>query len=407
MRKILISLCVLLCLSGCIEPVPQQTDVTPTPSPEITLSPTPEITSTTTANILTAVDDFMAGFGYESKEMIQVGETYMTPDYMLAVIRGTYLHGCIAVEQLHLAHLDFRDGGYRVINLYPGQEDPTYGFYPNAVNINGETIIWTTLNSLQSQEMQVYYGSGAYDTVPMDGDSAIFRFKRGVQVTKLVPIDTNGEEITGLTAQGDSLLPLANITHSIGAQIHPMTGEILGVCGYPEAPDEGSKIALTDALQNAGLLQGRDQFSLVAAKEYSGKLYACIHYTRNGKEVYELVIASLTIEGNIDILGVCEFAPPDQSGYKMYSTAFGNDILCWTLLGETRPDGNQTVLMDFNEFRFYWDSEDFHSDMVVDRFFIYMNRHTPLPIRCVPLVNGYEMRELSSSITRVDFHKIG
>ena len=406
MRTFLILLCILLCLGGCgTSDQTQQPLDTPTPSPTVTAVPTPTPTSSLMqpATILHAVETFMQGYDYQCEQLVQVGETYMTPDSMLAVLRGTYLHGCIMVEQLHLAQLDFKDGGYQVINLYPGEEQTTE-FHPNVVNINGETIIWATLSDLQSQELRVYYDSGAYETVPMGGDSAIFRFKRGVLVTKLAPLTANGEEVTSMTVQGDALLPLANITGSIGAQIHPMTGEVLGVSGYPDAPDESSKTALTDAIRNAGLLQIRSDFTLIAAKEYSERLYACISYPRNAQTIYELIIAELTLEGKIDILGVCEFAPPDAEGFKMYSTAIENDIICWTLLNETRLDGGNAVLMDFNSFAFHWDNGDCQEDAVVDRFFIYTNRHVPLPTGCTPIVNGRELSDLSSNITRVNFN---
>jgi len=85
----------------------------------------------------------------------------------------------------------------------------------------------------------------------------------------------------------------------------------------------------------------------------------------------------------------------------MYSTAVENDIICWTLLSETRPDDNGVVPMDFNMFRFYWDNGESKDDYVIDRFFIYFNRHVPLPTRCVPIVNGEEVTALSSSITRI------
>lgn len=408
MRTFLILLCILLVLGGCgTSDQAQQPIDTPTPSPTVTAVPTPTPTSSLIrpATIIQAVETFMADFDYECQNLVQVGETYMTPDSMLAVLRGTYLHGCIVAEQLHLAQLDFKDGGYQVINLYPGEEQAT-GFHPNVVNINGETIIWATLTDLQSQELRVYYDSGAYETVPIDGDSAIFRFKRGVKVTKLALLNANGEEISSMTVQGDALLPLANITHSIGAQIHPMTGEVLGVSGYPEVPDESSKTALTDAIQNAGLLQSRSDFTLISAKEYSERLYACISYSRNTQTVYELIIAELTLEGEIDILGFCEFAPPDAEGFKMYSTAIENDIICWTLLNETRSDGTNAVLMDFNSFAFHWDNGDRQEDAVVDRFFIYTNRHVPLPSGCTPIVNGQELSALSSNITRAEFHPI-
>lgn len=403
MRKLLILLSILLCLSGCSPSVPTET---PTPTPEVTAAPTPspEMFTTPTENILSAATKFMFENGYETDKIVQLGETYMTPDYMMAVIFGTYYKDGITYDKLHLAHLDFKDGGYQVINMYPGEEDKVQGFYPNVININGETIIWTTVgNELQSNELRVYYGSGAYEDVPISNEAAIYRFYNGVVITKLAPLNSNGEEIPQLTAHGDALLPLANITHSMGVQVHPITGEILGVSDYPTAPDTESQIALTNALRNAGLLSSRSDFSLLAAKEYSGKLYACITYTRNTKLVYELIIAALTIEGNIDILGFCEFGAPDESGYNMYSTAIENDIICWTLLNETRLDYDHQVLMDFNGFRFYWENDDFKEDLVVDRFFIYVNRHVPLPTRCVPIVNGHELRDLSKNTTRVAY----
>ena len=408
MKKLLILLCILLCISGCDSSQPAPPTETPTPTPEVTAAPTPtpEAFSTSAVTILKAAEQFMTDYGYECSNITQIGETYMTPEYMMAVIRGSYTDSSGTVEMLHLAHLDFKDGGYQVLNLYPGEEDTAKGFRPNVINLNGETIIWTTLDTSQSQELRVYYGSGSYDTVPMVGDCAIYRFKSGVEVVKLAPLDTNGEELSALTAEGDALTPFANITHSMGAQIHPITGEVLGLCSYPTAPDTESKAALTNAMQSAGILDSRSDFSLIAAKEYSDRLYACITYTRNNQSVYELVISELTIEGEIIVLGVCEFSPPTEKGYQMFSTAIENDIICWTLLNETRLDGYESVLMDFNAFRFYWENGDTKEDLVVDRFFIYVNKHVPLPITCIPIVNGNPVDALSSGITRVSLQKV-
>ncbi|MBQ3258113.1 MAG: hypothetical protein IJA67_11990 [Oscillospiraceae bacterium] len=90
----------------------------------------------------------------------------------------------------------------------------------------------------------------------------------------------------------------------------------------------------------------------------------------------------------------------------MYSTAIENDIICWTLLNETRLDGANAVLIDFNSFAFHWDNGDRQEDAVVDRFFIYTNRHVPLPSACTPIVNGRELSALSSNITRAEFQAI-
>lgn len=409
MRQLFIALCILLCLNGCTASDPAQPQDTPTPTPEVTATPSPttDADSTPTYNILSAASKFMYENGYETDKMVQVGETYMTPEYMMAVIFGTYYKDGIFYDQLHLAHLDFSNGGYKVINMYPGEEDQSIGFNPNVININGETIIWTTVSdALQSNQLHVYYGNGAYDIIPITNEAAIYRFKNGVEVTKLAPLDANGNEIATLTATGDALIPLANITYSISAKVDPMTGEILSVSGYPEAPDTESKAALTDAMQTAGLSDSRGDFSLLSAKEYSGRLYACITYTRNDQPIYELVISDLTIEGEIIVLGVCEFAPPTDRGYKMYSTAIENDIICWTLLNETRLDGYESVLMDFNAFRFCWENGDTKDDLIVDRFFIYVNKHVPLPITCIPIVNGNPVDELAAGITRVSSQSV-
>ena len=406
MRKFLILLSLLLCFSGCS---PSEPTETPTPTPEVTASPTPSPATftTPTENILSAATKFMFENGYETDKIVQLGETYMTPEYMMAVIFGTYYKDGITYDKLHLAHLDFKDGGYQVINMYPGEEDKVQGFYPNVININGETIIWTTIgDDLQANKLRVYYESGSYEDVPITNEAAIYRFYNGVVITKLAPLDANGEEISYITFRGDALQPLANITHSMGVQVHPMTGEVLGVCDYPTVPDIESKIALTDALQKAGLLNSRADFTLLAAKEYSGRLYTCISYTANGEIVYELVVGALTVEGNIEILGTCKFAPPTEKGYQMYSTAIENDIICWTLLNEMRLEGETSVLMDFNAFRFYWENGDPKDDLVVDRFFVYVNRHVPLPTRCVPIVNGKEIGGLASQITRVEFNHL-
>ncbi len=406
MKKLLILLSILLCISGCDSSQTAPPTETPTPTPEVTAAPppTPEASSTAAVTILQAAEQFMTDYGYACSNVTQLGETYMTPEYMMAVIRGTYTDGSGTVEMLHLAHLDFKDGGYQVLNLYPGEEDTAMGVHFNVININGETIIWTTVSdALQSNQLRVYYGSGAYEDVPIANEASIFRFKSGVDVVKLAPLDANGGELSALTAEGDALTPLANITHSIGAEIHPMTGEVLGLCGYPKAPDSQSNDALTDAMETAGLLNSRSDFTLIAAKEYSDRIYSCITYTRNGQTVYELIISTLTVEGNIDIQGICEFAPPTEQGYAMYSTAIENDIICWTLLNETRLEGSNPVLMDFNAFRFYWENGDSKDDLVVDRFFIYTNRHVALPTQCAPIVNGAEVSALTQTITRVNF----
>lgn len=405
MKQLILLLCLLIYLGGCDS---DSADIIePTPTVEVTATPTPTPTTAPSqpANILTAVEEFMTTHGFASTNVEQVGETYMTTDYMMAVIRGTYSDGSNETAALHLAHLDFGDGGYRVVNMYPGKEDLTNGFYPNVVNLNGNMVIWSALHeTFTSEQARLYYADGTYGEVALSGNSAVYRFNKGVSITKLVPLDTNGEEISALTFEGDALSPLANITHSMGARFHPMTGEIIDVCGYPTAPDLESKTALTDALQNAGLLQGRRDCEVIAAKEYSDRLYTAIAYTQNEETVYELVISDLTIEGEIDILGVCAFAAPNENGFHMYSAAIDNDIICWTLLNETRAHGAEQVLMDFNSFRFYWENGDSKDDLIVERFFIYTNRHVGLPTKCVPIVNGEELTSLNQTITRVQFN---
>ena len=412
MKRIIILLCLSLLLSGCSIADTQQ-EATPGPSDEIPLSAFPAPTSAISqpVSILSAVEEFMIDYGYECDDLMQIGETYMTPDYMLAVIQGTYIDSDKAVVQLHLAHLNFADRKYQVVNLYPGNIDQSKGLYPNVVNLNGETVIWTTLNPsadkrLHTEQVRIYYSDNTYETVPMVGDSAVYRFKNGVQVTKFAPLNENGEEIAALTASGEALQPLANITNSIGAQLHPLTGEVIGICGYPTAPDMESTAALDKALQESSLLESRSEHKVVAAKEYSGRLYACITYTRNDTTVYELIVANLTIEGKIQILGVCEFTPPTEKGYQMYSTAIDNDVICWTLLNETRLSGTNSVLMDFNAFRLYWENNDYKDDLVVDRFFIYVNKYISIPTKCAPIINGNTADTLSSDIINVIFRPV-
>lgn len=353
----------------------------------------------------------MNGHGYECKNLAQLGETYMLSDYTLAVISGTYEKNGNTVDAVHLAHLDFENTQFRVINLYAGQAAQEGGYYPNTVSINGRTVIWTTCTPSADEAsrfnyLRLYLNNGSMEEMPVIGESAVYRLTSGDTVNRIVPVTRQLIELSQWEYGREYLVPTIYITHGNNAKIEPITGEILSVSDYPEAPDAESKAALNAAMQTAGLLDSRGDFSLLSAKEYSGRLYACITYTRNNQTVYELVISDLTIEGEIIVLGVCEFAPPTERGYQMFSTAIENDIICWTLLNETRLDGYESVLMDFNAFQFCWENGDTKDDLIVDRFFIYVNKHVPLPITCIPIVNGNPVDALSSGITRVSFQKV-
>ena len=372
---------------------------------------TNEAPSTSANTILSAVEAYMGNRGYECRELVQLGETYMLSGYVLSVVSGEYVNDGEEIKQVHLVHLDFENTAYSVINMYPGQSAQAGGYYPNMVNINGRTVIWTVHNepddaASRYNHLRLYLSDGRTENMPMIGVSSVFRLESGDQISKIVPVNAENREITEWGYTEESLTPLANITYGNGAELDPMTGKVVSVDSYPEAPDTDSNNMLKAALVESGLMSERTNYSLISAKMYSGRLYACISYVRNGNPVYELVIAKLTIEGNIVILGVCEFDAPGESGYKMYSTAIENDIICWSLLNETRMDGNESVLMDFNAFRFCWGNGEYQDDIVVDRFFIYVNRHVTLPEKCAPIVNGNEVNELTSNITRVYYNPL-
>lgn len=345
----------------------------------------------------------MEQHGYTCTQMQQLGDSYLLSGYQLAVLSGTYVRDGQTIQGLHLAHLEFKNGQYQVLNLYPGKQPTEAGFYPNTVNINGRTVIWTACGSdtMNCASLRLEFTDGEVMQIPIGGESAVYRLENGDVLNKITPVSENQEILNELAYDAEALIPLVNVTYGNDAQIDPITGEVLTISGYPEAPDEDSKRALTEALLESGMMAERTNYALLSAKGYSGKVFACIYYTRNGETVYELIISELTTEGYFNIIGICEFTPPEENGYRMYSTAVENEIICWTLLNENRPDGNDTVPMDFNAFRFYWDNGEFKDDYVMDRFFIYFNQHIPLPIKCAPIVNGMELSELTDVVTRV------
>ena len=395
-------LCLLLCLAGCGEPPAESAAPTPTMQATQTPAPTPAATQKS-VSVVAAAEQYMEQRGYSCGQMRQLGDVYLLSGYQLAVLSGTYERDGLGIQKLHLAHLEFANGEYQVLNLYPGNAPTEAGIYPNLVNINGRTVIWTACDTenMKYTSLRFGYGDGTSEDVPIGGQAAVYRLESGQELTEIVPVTQGQTTLDELAFGADVLIPLVNVTYGNEAEVDPMTGDVLVICGYPKAPDEDSKRALTEALLESGLMAERANFELLSTKEYSGKVFACITYTRNGEAVYELIVAKLTLEGYFDIIGVGAFTPPTDTGYRMYSTAVENDIICWTLLSETRPDDNGVVPMDFNMFRFYWENGEVKDDYVVDRFFVYYNRYVPLPTRCVPIVNGEEVTELSSSITRI------
>lgn len=398
----LLLICMLLCLAGCGETSAE----TEQPSPYVEVTVTPDIVPSATpqpVSILASAEQFMEQYGYACDQMQQLGDAYLLSGYQLAVLSGTYEKDGQEMQGLHLAHLQFENGQYRVLNLYPGKQPAEAGIYPNVVNINGRTVIWTACGTekMNYPFLRFDFAGGTSEHLPIAGQAAVYRLESGQVLSGIVPVNEEQIALNELAFGAEALTPLANVTYGNEIEVDPMTGEVLTICGYPEAPDEDSKRALTEALLESGMMAERTNYALLSAKGYSGKVFACITYSRNGEAVYELIISELTLEGYFDIIGVCEFQPPEEDGYRVYSTAVENDIICWTLLGETRPDGNSAVPMDFNAFRFYWDNGETKDDYVVDRFFIYFNRHVPLPASCVPLVNGEEVSELAGNITRV------
>lgn len=401
-RIALLLICVLLCLVGC--GTSSEETATPSPTVEVTATPEPAPSATPQpVSILASAEEYMEQRGYSCSQMRQLGDSYLLSGYQLAVLSGVYERDGREQQMLHLAHLEFANGEYKVLNLYPGNAPSDAGIYPNLVNINGRTVIWTACagENMNYTSLRFAFADGTSEDVPIAGQAAVYRLESGQELVGIVPVTEEQTALQELAFDGDALTPLVNVTYGNEMEIDPMTGAVVMICGYPEAPDEDSKRALTDALLETGMMAQRTNYSLLSAKEYSGKVFACITYTRNGETVYELIISKLTLEGYFEIIGVGEFAPPQDAGYRMYSTAIENDIICWTLLNETRSDDNRVVPMDFNAFRFYWENGETKDDYVMDRFFVYYNRHVPLPTRCVPIVNGEEISELAGNITRV------
>lgn len=395
-------LCLLLCLTGC--GTSSEAAATPSPTVEVTATPQPATSATPQpVSILASAEEYMEQHGCTCSQMRQLGDSYLLSGYQLAVLSGVYERDGSEQQMLHLAHLEFENGQYRVLNLYPGKQPTEAGICPNVININGRTVIWTACDTerMNYSALRFEFADGTTEDVPIGGVSAVYRTESGQELVGIVPVNAEQTCMDELAFGVDVLTPLVNVTYGNEIEVDPMTGNVVMICGYPEAPDEDSKIALTDALLESGMMAERANFELLSAKEYSGKVFACITYTRNGESVYELIISKLTLEGYFEVIGVAEFAPPTDAGYEMYSTAIENDIICWTLLNETRHDDNGVVPMDFNMFRFYWENGETKDDYVMDRFFVYYNRHVPLPTRCVPIVNGEEVTELAGNITRV------
>jgi len=427
------------------DPVNLEVAVEPTTGRILSISVAEQATPNAEA-MLTAIEEHLSNKNKNIANLTLIGNVFSHGNTYYTVVSMDYTArdgSVISKNNLYLAQLRWMDaspnGYFLVEGLAEGEWGSSAGYYPNAADFGGQTVIWTTRNDTH---LKVFDGGvGSDGTVPNTYDTyritcasgaaydwnvqnaaGVYLLPKGETAVRVAPLhNNNGYEVSAFAFDMSKIetVEVRTISEQSGLNVFlemdTDSGEILELhsqpIGDPIFPNGFNEHkALYQALLSHPDFTHWDLDSLVllGQQSYGDYEYAVISY-----DDHEAVLVEYTIEDDTaTLLNYAVGYAPDTSGmrtgYHMNTSNMEGGILYWSVYGpryKVTPNGKdvdesrETVTPDFSGFRFTMRDLKTHDFPADDSFFLCEFTGVIPPAIVTPMEKGRLLAALGSEVS--------